>query len=55
MRRIAATLVALALLLALSLQTSFAAAAPASVRFIHASPDTPAVDVIQAVVDRTAP
>lgn len=45
MRRIAAVLGAIALLLALSVQTSFAAPAPASVRFIHASPDTPAVDV----------
>ncbi|MBC8076345.1 MAG: DUF4397 domain-containing protein, partial [Chloroflexales bacterium] len=34
-----------ALLLALSVQSSFAAPAPASVRFVHASPDTPAVDV----------
>ena len=45
MRRFVAMLGALALLLTLGAQTSFAAAAPASVRFIHASPDTPAVDV----------
>jgi hypothetical protein len=45
MRRIVAMLGAVALLLALSAQTSFAQPAPASVRFIHASPDTPAVDV----------
>jgi hypothetical protein len=45
MRRIVATLGAIALLLVLSAPTSFAQTAPASVRFIHASPDTPAVDV----------
>jgi hypothetical protein len=45
MRRIVATLGAIALLLVLSAPTSFAQAAPASVRFIHASPDAPAVDV----------
>jgi hypothetical protein len=45
MRRIVAMLGAIALLLVLTAPTSFAQPAPASVRFMHASPETPAVDV----------